>query len=58
MATKKLTINELRNIVRRVIREEMEAVDVRAGSTYTAKLPTDSTGKNRIEVNDSFFNHY
>jgi hypothetical protein len=50
MATRKLTINEFRKIVKQIIKEEMETSDIKTGSTYNASMPMDSEGKKRIDV--------
>lgn len=50
MATKKITMNELRNLVRRVISEQVIDSAIEIGGTYTVMMPTDSTGKNKMDV--------
>jgi len=50
MATKKISLNELRNIVKQIIKEE----EVKPNQTYMCALPLDSAGKNRVYVKVKF----
>jgi hypothetical protein len=50
MATTKITLNELRSIVKQIIKEE----EVKPNQTYMCALPLDSAGKNRVYVKVKF----
>jgi hypothetical protein len=50
MATKKITLNELRSIVKQIIKEE----EVKPNQSYMCALPIDSAGKNRVYVKVKF----
>lgn len=50
MSAKKITLNELRNLVKQILKEE----ELKKNETYMCALPMDSTEKHRIYVKVKF----